>query len=80
MLNNEAQAGYTIKFSSTARIQITLSHYIVNLLFPFTFIDDLPLPAGIYRYDQSQIRFQSDQRRLFSLIGGVSYGTFYNGM
>jgi len=80
MLKNDTQAGYTLKFSSTARIQISYNHNVVNLLFPFTFINDVPLPAGIYSYDQSQIRFQSDQRRLFSLMGGVSYGTFYNGI
>ncbi len=79
MLNNNTEAGYTIKFASTAQVGVSYNHNIVNLLFPFTFINDEPLPAGIYGYDQGGIKFQSDQRRLISLLGGISYGTFYNG-
>lgn len=79
MLLHEAQAGYVLKFSSTAQVQLSYEHNMVNLLFPFTFIDDEPLPAGIYRYDKVELKMNSDQRRLLSLLGGVSVGTFYNG-
>ena len=79
MLLNEAEAGYVLKFSSTAQVQVQYNHNVVNLLFPFTFINDEPLPAGIYGYDQVKIGLMSDQRRLFSLLGGVSLGTFFNG-
>ncbi len=79
MLNNESEVGYALKFASTAQLRASFNHSIVNLLFPFTFINGEPLPAGIYRYDQAEIGLQSDQRRLFSLMGGVAYGTFYNG-
>ena len=79
MLNTEIEGGYTLEFASTARIQATFNHTVVNLLYPFTFIGDDPLPAGIYRYDQAEILMQSDQRRLFSLTGGGAYGSFYNG-
>ncbi len=79
LLNNEAEAGYTLKFSNTALIQVSYNHNMVNLLFPFTFLDDVPLPAGIYIYGRAQIRLHTDQRRLFSLMGGLTYGKFYNG-
>jgi len=79
LLNSDAEAGYTLKFSSTANVGISYNYNVVNLLFPFTFINDEPLPAGIYNYSQAQIRLQSDQRRLFSLMGSVSYGGFFNG-
>jgi len=79
MLNSETELGYSLKFSSTAQINLSYSHTDVNLLFPFSFIDETPLPAGIYSYDQGELRLQSDQRRLFSAEGGLSYGTFYNG-
>jgi hypothetical protein len=79
MLNMEIEGGYTLEFASTAKIQAAFNHTKVNLLYPFTFIGDDPLPAGIYRYDQAEISIQSDQRRLFSLMGGGAYGTFYNG-
>ena len=79
MLNSEIEGGYTLEFASTAQIQASYNHTKVNLLYPFTFIGDEPLDAGIYRYDQVEISLQSDQRRLFSLMGGGAYGTFYNG-
>jgi hypothetical protein len=79
MLNNELEASYTLKFKSTAQFQLSVNHNDINLLFPFTFIDGEPLPSGIYRNNQAEFAFQSDQRRLFSLKGGVSYGSFYGG-
>jgi hypothetical protein len=79
MLNSEIEGGYTLEFASTAQIKASYGHTMVNLLYPFTFIGEEPLPAGIYRYDQAEIGIQSDQRRLFSLTGGFAYGTFYNG-
>jgi hypothetical protein len=79
MLNMEIEGGYTLEFASTARIQASYNHTMVNLLYPFTFIGDEPLPADIYRYDQAEISLQSDQRKLFSLMAGGAFGTFYNG-
>ena len=71
--------GYTLKFASTSTFQISADHNTVNLLFPFTFIGEEPLPAGIYRYSMAELRYVSDERRLFSVEGGISYGSFYNG-
>ncbi len=79
LLNSNGEVGYSLKFKSTAQIKASVNHTVVDLLFPFTFINDEPLPAGIYRYKQAEIGFQSDQRRLFSLLGGMAYGSFYNG-
>lgn len=79
MLLHEIRAGYTLKFASTGQIQVLAHHNTVNLIYPFSFIDDEPLPVGIYNYQLGELSFQTDQRRLFSLEGSVSYGGFYNG-
>jgi hypothetical protein len=79
ILSNEIEPSYSIKFASTSKIQVSFNHNTTNLLFPFTFINDEPLPSGIYQYATGEFRYESDQRRLFSINGGVSYGTFYNG-
>jgi len=79
LLNSDVELGYSLKFASTSLVQLTYTHTTVNLLFPFTFIGDEPLPAGIYGYSGVELNYQSDQRRLFSVRGGVSYGSFYNG-
>jgi len=79
LLNSEAEVGYALKFASTSQISISYNHNVINLLFPFTFINDEPLPAGIYRFNQAELKYLSDQRRLFSVVTGVAFGTFYNG-
>jgi hypothetical protein len=79
MLNNELELGYALKFASTSSVNLSFNHNVVNLIYPFSFIGEEPLPIDIYAYDQVQLRYQTDQRRLFSLKGGVSLGTFYNG-
>jgi len=78
-LNSESELSYALSFTSTSRLQVTANYTVVDLLYPFTFIGEEPLPAGIYNYGGGEIRFESDQRRLFSFIAGVSYGGFYNG-
>ena len=49
------------------------------MLYPFSFIDEEPLPAGIYKYDYGEIMYHSDQRRRFIVKAGIQYGSFYNG-
>ena len=79
LLNSESEVSYTLVFTSTSRLLGTFGHNVVNLLYPFTFLEEEPLPAGIYRYSLGELRFESDQRRLFSFIAGFSYGGFFNG-
>ncbi len=80
LLNREIEAGYNINFSSTSQFQISINHTTVNLLFPFSFIDDTePLPADFYTNDQAELRYVTDQRKLFSLQGGIMYSSFYSG-
>ena len=80
LLNSELELNYTIKFINTSQLQLSYTHNKVNLLFPFSFIDGEPLPANFYTFDFAQITYQSDQRKRFSLKGGFTYGSFYNGM
>ena len=79
MLTNDTELGYTIKFVNTSQVQFSFNHNMVNLLFPFTFINDEPLPADLYVYDQVELRYESDQRKLLTLQGRILYGSFYNG-
>lgn len=79
LLLSETELSYTLVFTSTSRLQGSFGYNVVNLLYPFTFLDTEPLPAGIYRYSLGEVRYESDQRRLLSFKAGVSYGGFYNG-
>lgn len=47
VLSNDTEFSYTIKFVNTSQFQLSFKHNMVNLLFPFTFINDEPLPADL---------------------------------
>jgi len=79
LLNNEIELNYTLKFFSTGQLQLSFNHNKVNLLYPFSFIDQEPLPANIYMFDYAGITFETDQRKRLGLRGGLSFGSFYNG-
>jgi hypothetical protein len=79
MLSNDAELGYTMNFSATGRFRLSFSHTVTNLLFPFAFIEDEPLPSGRYSHSRLEVHYESDQRRRFSMQAGVSCGSFYNG-
>ena len=78
-LNNEAEISYSLNFSNTSIFNASYNHTLINLLFPFSFIGEEPLPAGMYDFDFAEVRYESDQRKRFSFKGGIHYGSFYNG-
>ena len=79
-LNNDSELNYNLTFTNTSLLEITYNHTIVNLLYPFSFIDREPLPSGIYEFDYAKIGYETDQRKRFSLRAGFLYGSFYGGM
>lgn len=78
-INNDLELNYNITFANTSRFETTFNHTIIELLYPFSFIDQEPLPVDQYRYDYAKITFETDQRKRFSLRAGYSFGSFYNG-
>lgn len=79
LLNSEAEISYELNQVNTSKIQISYSNAHINLLFPFSFIDEEPLAAGIYANNLGEISYDTDQRRRFILKAGLMYGTFYGG-
>ncbi len=78
-LNSDAEIGYTLNHNNTSIFQLSYNYNIINLLFPFTFIGEEPLPAGIYENSMGEVTFDSDQRRKFIFNAGVLFGRFYGG-
>ena len=78
-INNDLELNYTLTFMNTSRFETAFNHTIVDLLYPFSFIDLEPLPARVYRFDYAKITYETDQRKRFSIRAGYSYGSFYNG-
>ncbi len=78
-LLKEYELNYNLRFSNTAVLGAAISNNNVNLLYPFSFTDETPLPAGVYKYSYGEINYDSDQRALFGFKSSVLYGSFFNG-
>lgn len=79
LLNSNAEFNYEVNQANTAKFQTTYNHTVINLLFPFSFIDGEPLPAGIYENNIGEISYDTDQRKRFIMKAGFLYGSFYGG-
>ena len=79
LLNSEAEFSYAVNQTNTSKIQFSYSHTKINLLFPFSFIDEEPLAVGIYVNNIGEITYNTDQRKRLILNAGLMYGSFYGG-
>lgn len=70
---------YSAAFNNTAELQASLTYNDINLLFPFSFTGDTPLPTDRYKTLTGNISFQSDERKAFSMDASARTGGFYNG-
>ncbi len=71
--------GSDFQFKNTSTFSFDLKNTIVNLLYPISFTDGVPLPVGNYVFNQIQIKYTSDSRKIFRLEGNLNIGQFYNG-
>jgi hypothetical protein len=78
-LNHETEVNYALNYANTSKIQFSYTYAIVNLLYPFSFINSEPLPTGIYKNSIGEVTYNTDERRKFILKAGILYGNFYSG-
>jgi hypothetical protein len=78
-ISRETEINYLLRFTNTAIFRADFSNNDVNLLYPYTFTDDVPLPADNYKFNFGEVSYESDQRSLLNFSSGVLYGSFYNG-
>ena len=78
-ISRETEINYLLRFTNTGLFRAAFTNNDVNLLYPYTFSDDVPLPAENYKFDFGEISYESDQRSLFNFSSGILYGSFYNG-
>jgi hypothetical protein len=77
----ENTLGLTWSFKSTSEIGIQSSSTTVNLLFPFSFVNNdnaKPLPSQIYNYATIGAIYRTDVRKNFTLELETNIGKFYN--
>lgn len=70
---------YNMQFKNTEFVFVFASTNEVNLLYPSSFTNGKPIPAGKYIYQQAGIGYQSDFRKPVSFFLRLVGGGFYNG-
>jgi len=67
----------SLKTGEEFRLRVNLNE--LELLYPFTFTGDTPLPIGRYNSTDVNVEYQSDGRKAFSYSVSGTTGGFYNG-
>jgi hypothetical protein len=78
---NESDAKFSVQtdFKNASFLTTSLSNTSLNLLYPISFTSGTPLPAGNYQFNQFQMMYISDVRKLFGVESMLTVGQFYNG-
>ena len=76
---SDGKIGIQTDFKNASFLNLSLNNTQLNLLYPISFTDEKPLPAGNYQYNQFQLMYTSDMRKLFGWETMLTLGQFYNG-
>ncbi len=79
LIDNRIRLRYRLQWQNTSRLSVEIANNVTNLLYPFGFTDEDPLPAGRYSYNIFEVRYESDRRKIISYEAGIQWGEFYNG-
>jgi len=72
-------ASHQTEFKNTSFLKVQASYNQLQLLYPISFTDYKPLPAGSYKYSQGSLNYFSDGRKRVSYSVTYTGGQFYNG-
>lgn len=70
---------YRMTYNGRSELSFEWSNTVLDLLFPYSFTEDVPLPAKMYQFNSLEVSFRSDGRKKLNYEIGGSYGEFYNG-
>ena len=70
---------YGCSFTNTSSINTFVTYNDLNLLYPFSFTGDTPLPRDRYKNFTGEISYDSDGRKALSVGASAKSGGFYNG-
>ena len=78
---NESDAKFSVRteFKNTSGLNLSANQTNLNLLYPISFTDAKPLPAGNYDFKQFEMMYISDMRKQFGIESMITLGQFYNG-
>jgi hypothetical protein len=76
---NENTLKIKTEYRNSSGLSLTFTNSILNLLYPTKPGDGLPLPSGNYKYNQFNLMYYSDMRKMFSWNTMLTLGQYYNG-
>ncbi len=76
---NENAFKINTEYRNSSGFKLTFTNSNLNLLFPTKPGNGIPLPTGTYKYNQFNLMYYSDMRKLFSWNTMVTLGEYYNG-
>jgi len=71
--------GIQTDFKNSSFFKASMSNNILDLMYPTSFTEGIPLPAQRYQYSQFLITYMSDTRKELGWFGDARVGSFYNG-
>jgi hypothetical protein len=76
---NENTLKIKTEYRNSSGLSLTFTNSSLNLLYPTKPGDGLPLPSGNYKYNQFNLMYYSDMRKMFSWNTMLTLGQYYNG-
>ncbi len=76
---NENSLKINTEYRNSSGLKLTFTNSNLNLLYPTKPGDGIPLPSGTYNYNQFNLMYLSDMRKLFSWNSMLTLGQYYNG-
>jgi hypothetical protein len=76
---NENTFKINTEYRNSSGFKLTFTNSNLNLLYPTKPGNGIPIPTGTYKYNQFNLMYYSDMRKLFSWNSMITLGQYYNG-
>ncbi len=76
---NENAIKINTEYRNSSGLKLTFTNSNLNLLYPTKPGDGMPIPSGTYKYNQFNLMYYSDMRKMFSWNTMMTLGEYYNG-
>ncbi len=76
---NENTFKINTEYRNSSGLKLTFTNSNLDLLYPTKPGNGIPLPSGTYKYNQFNLMYYSDMRKMFSWNTMMTLGQYYNG-
>jgi len=76
---NENTFKINTEYRNSSGLKLTFTNSNLNLLYPTKPGNGIPIPSGTYKYNEFNLMYYSDMRKMFSWNTKLTLGQYYNG-